>query len=602
MEMAHGSNGSDPRMPAASPSSPQRSDSTLRAIAQRLKALSSIWQLLGDLEEAAPAAHIPRTLRAMNDDLASIAARPPNERDAAALRKSEKLIHALEAEIGSLAFEVPVPQFRVVMTRGASADRTAVLHLLDLMLLPEIEAREGAAGRLCALDLLITLLVTGSGDAPLQDPVGLTPRLSELSERAAARQDPRAAMEAAAFHDATAHGFPNGPDETRLRPLRRRKQELGALFFEPTVLRAVVAYNAELSRALAAGAYDSREFSASTRASDCEIEDGSVFASRALPRLGSALARRLEGAAPEATAIDRIVSSLDVGLLDPVTTRALLAPGVGSDDNLVGTAILAGLLCRAAHILDGEFPAVGLSPERLATDWVRELDASMKKEVNQRILNDGYESAQELSAIRNAFLYSLITDEHREQRRPSPAPAAAGSGFSEVNREARDIAKQARATEDIAGHDPRSLSQRIPWSTVSKVGLGGLALCVAAFFGWQTFFAGDLDALSRGEIRALSPYLERGHRSGNGAGSAFVGTMADRWTTLSADVQFEEAIVVAASLRAIGVRDIMIYDNAGTVLIQALGDRAPRLVSPAAAESEPTPTNADPTPPSLPTR
>lgn len=579
----------------------ERSESGLRACAQRSRGLGAVWALLEGFDAAAHVPHVPKTLGAALADLEALAAVPPAQRDTGRLLELEKLLDAVEQELCDLAFEIPVPQLRAAIAGRAARPRRALLHLLDVMLLPELHGHDGWAGRFSAIDLVITLLAAGPAggegneEEVHSDPVGLTERLAGLCDRAAREMpDADVAAAAAAFDEATASGSGQAPDEARIQPLRRRKRELGRMFFAPAILRAVVGYNAALSRALARGAYDSREFGSTSGGPGGVRDDASVFASDALPRLGASLARRLAGGPSGANAIDRIVSALDLESLDATAREALLAPDVGRSSNVVGTAVLVGLLCRASHILDGEFPAVGLSPSLLATDWVREVDAALKQELNRRILNDGYESAQLLSQLRNTFLYTLITDEHRQQRRPVPAAPPADGQFSAVNREARDITRQAKAGEEIARNAPGSRWQRIPWP---GLGRSALALGVAALAGWaawQLFFGSAFDGMSRSELAALSPLLADGGRNADGLGTAFVGTVTERWGELAEEQRRNEAAAIAAALREAGVRDIMIYDRSGRVRIQALGERAARIFPSAPARPGPGSGPADP--------
>jgi len=106
------------------------------------------------------------------------------------------------------------------------------------------------------------------------------------------------------------------------------------------------------------------------------------------------------------------------------------------------------------------------------------------------------------------------------------------------------------------------------------VALGSvLAITLGSFF-----FSGDLDRLSGSELDALSPYLASGARNGEGQGPAFVGEIEDDWLTLSVDAQRQSAADLVGGLRAQGVREIMVYDDDGSLRIQALGEQSVRVL------------------------
>ena len=80
-----------------------------------------------------------------------------------------------------------------------------------------------------------------------------------------------------------------------------------------------------------------------------------------------------------------------------------------------------------------------------------------------------------------------------------------------------------------------------------------------------------LDRFSRSELERLSPHLARGHRNGDGAGPAFVGTLDEDWFMLGEQERYEAAEELVAGLRREGVSQVMIYDGNDRLRIQALG-------------------------------
>ncbi len=561
-----------------------RRDQELRARFEHLRALNSAWGVLAPFGLSDEGQHIVETGRALSADLAQLASQEFERRDRSGLPKLDKLLDAIEGDLRALAFEVPVAQLRSALPSRLPSERRGVLDLLDLMLAAESEGHDGLAGRISAIDYLITLLCIGgpAGDGSvLQDPVGLTPRLHALCERADDDDDPRLAEIAAEFYAAADVNEVDVREEIQLRSLRRRKRELGASFFAPRVLRAIVTYNAALSRCIHRGVFDSRDWGSLLGVVELSGADASVFETEVLPRIAEALRRRVEGAAPSSSAIDRVAWCLDLAALDEGEHAALTSPAVGLPGDLEGTAILVGLLCRSAVVLEGEFPAIGISPERLSSEWIRELDEALKREVNRRIASDAYEQACILSELRTRFLYSLVTPLQRPQRRPERQ--AEPSSFEQVEQEARDLASEAVAKEktksELAGSTAWKEWRSWQWARVVRLSGAGAALGLLAWILAQVFLlGGDLDRLAGDELDRVSSYLARGARNGEGQGPAFVGTLDDAWFQLPANEREQAAQQMVQTLRAGGVREIMIYDGERRLRIQALGEQPVHVV------------------------
>jgi len=300
-----------------------------------------------------------------------------------------------------------------------------------------------------------------------------------------------------------------------------------------------------------------------------------------LPRLAESLRRRAEGSAPTTSAIDRVAWCLDLDSLDKVERKAVLAASVGRPGDLPGTTILVGLLCRSAPVLEGEFPSIGISPEQLSTEWVRELDEALKQEVNAGITGDAYQQSRVLSELRTRFLYASMSDVHRERRHR--APRAEAPSLERVEREARQLAGEAlensRSRPDDASANDWKDWRHWPWVWLARVAGAGAVVGVACWALLPLLFGGDLDRLSGSELERVSPYLSRGARSGEGRGPAFVGTIDDDWSELSPDARNAAATKLVEALRAQGVREVMVYDADRRLRIQALGEQSIRILS-----------------------
>ena len=549
-------------------------DDELRARFERVRALNSAWAVLAPFEVSAEARHVVETGREVNAELAQLESQPLEGRDRAALPKLDKLLDDIESEIRAVAFELPVAKLRWTLPARLSSERRGVLDLLDLMLVAELEGHDGSAGRISAIDYLITLLSTAGADgyrSILQDPVGLTPRLLALCERADADDDPRLAEIEAEF-DAAAAGEDDARAETQLRTsLRQRKRELGASFFAPRVLRAIVAYNAALSRGIDRGLWDARDWGSLADAAEQSGADTSVLETEVLPRLGEALRRRAQGGAPRAEALDRIAWCLDLSSLDEAARGAVRARAVGRPGDLEGTAILVALLCRSETALKRQYPAIGISPERVSSEWLLELDAALRLAVNERIARNAYREASALSELRTTFLDPLMTGMQREPQRPEPPR------FDPMQREAQDLATEALKRETTRIEDEKK-SRSWPPARIARFGAACASVGLLALALAQVFLGGDLDRLNGTELRRVSPYLTQGGRNAEGRGLAFVGTINDDWSQLPANQQEQAAMRLVKALRARGVRNVMIYDAERRLRIQALGERSAHVL------------------------
>jgi hypothetical protein len=85
----------------------------------------------------------------------------------------------------------------------------------------------------------------------------------------------------------------------------------------------------------------------------------------------------------------------------------------------------------------------------------------------------------------------------------------------------------------------------------------------------------DKSRVASEELAKLSPFLTKGKRSGEGMGTAFVGSLHDVWYELEAVEQKLAAEELVEALRAKGLSEIMIYDDERRLRVQALGNRPP---------------------------
>lgn len=558
-----------------------RDNHALRARFERHRALRSAWGVLAPSGLSAEKQDIAETGRALNDDLIKLASQDPSGENAAAIREIDARLDALEGGMRAIGLEVPVAQLRSTLPARIAGDRRGVLDLLDLILGAEIEGLGGTEERIAAIDYLITLLCTagaGTDAGALQDPVTLTPRLYGLCERSDVDYDSRLPEIEAEFFAAADMWEADARGEIALRTLRRRKTELGSNFFAPRVLRAIVTYNAALLKRIDEEVLGSLDWGPLPHASEEPGAGASVFEAPALPKLAEALRRRAAGDAPDLCAVDRVAWCLDLAYPDKSERAALLCESAGLLGDLKATAILVGLLCRSAVVLEEEFLEIGISPQRLSGEWVQELEEALKQEINRRIAGDDYREACLLSELKSKFLYASMAGVRRTKRgRGSARPAA--SSHEEVARAARQIADEAIESErtEASRGGP---GDRMAWLWAYSGRAAAAACCVLLALALAGALLSDreLDRYGSGELDRLSAYLSRGARSGEGTGTAFVGTIDTEWCALETAEQEQVAKELVRKLRAQGVREIMVFDDERELRIQALGVQPARVL------------------------
>ena len=578
-------------------------DDAYREIAARVESLEAIWDVIASVGVSTDAHHIVFGVDAVRTDLMQLPV-DGAERDPAALPKLERLLGGLETETRSIAQEIPVSKLRQGLPGLFPESRSKVVAFLDV-LLPDRDGLDARSqGHLAALDYLITILATGgpawTGKA-LQDPVSLTPRLCGLCEQIAS-EEPQEDVDAVVSTFRNAGGIdPSVPvDESELRALRRRKRELGAFYFHPTILRAVVTYNAARSMCIDQGGHDSRPWGSHSNKAKRSDADASVFGTEILPALGEALTRRHAGESRNGSAVDRVAWSLELDGLGRFERDAVTRGDVGTVHNIEGTAVLVSLLHNVSVVAEDDLPTVGIGPDQLGPAWLRELDSALKKAVHARIAADGYKDACELSDYRMRFIQSLLSPEERAAL-PKPAPATAPAAapeqtpaptprprsrptpkpaqwdHPEPERMAKPLKRKKKGESGEVAKQPPKPARPWTWArTKGVIAVVGLAGLIA--FATYTVLNDDLTRLSRGQLAEVSPYLVKGVRNEHGAGAAFVGTINAGWGQLAESEQERTSTELVEQVRALGVRSIMIYDRDGRLRIQAHGNGPPRIV------------------------
>ena len=490
-----------------------------------------------------------------------------------------------------IATRVPIAELRLTLPRFLAHDRSGVLALLDVFVGADVDSDRSSDGRIFAIDYLITLLCT-SGDGPPDairyDPVTLTPRLENLCAHAAASSDPSLAEIAADFFAASNMDAEDLREEMQQRRLRSRKSELGNAFFAPDVLRAIVTYNAALFQRITGQIIESGDWGMAERRGPDPASPASVYDSKPFREIAAATRRRANGDIAKPNPADRIAWALDFDDLGEAERKALRSDQLGTRADPLGTVILVGLVCRSLAVLSIDLQDVGISPDEVSDAWVAELTGSFQSEIDKHIANQNYKVACALQELKDRFLFAPLEGHLRTRTAgpPLPGPATASAPKEPVapkhekRESARDLVRDAlegernskrpEATEGFALSD-------LPWFRIAQA--AAVVLCIG--LGVHLLQSGkpaDLARLSQEELASVSSYLTGGHRNGDGGGSAFVGTIDERWLALSASERQAAAQELVARLRERRIQQIMIYDDDRALRIQAIGSQPVRTL------------------------
>jgi len=564
-----------------------RDDDHIAPRLERMRSLRSAWGVLAPSGLVENADEIGATGRALTDHLSAIVKSHSDVSDTG-LAGIDNLLAEFETSIRHVATNVPVSALRSALPGLRGEDRRGLSDLLDLLIGDSYGSQDEIAERIGAIDYLITLLCTHGAErgAVRFDPVTLTERLSALCAQNDTPDDLRLADVEGEFFAAANLDTEELREEHRQRTLRGRKVEIGALYFAPRVLRAIVTYNAALLARVADELLESADWGTIDDVPSAAAEAASVFDSKSLRALATAVHRRLREEAQQPTPIDRIAWALDVDYLAPNERKALESDGLATPDDPLGTVVLIGLLCRSVAVLSIDLQDAGLPPDQLTGPWVDELNTLFQEEINRYISDDAYKVACALSELKNKFLLEPLADHLRGERaaeraaklpppRPSASPREESAAEQPKRENARELVREALTADDEktdAGFD----FMAVPWASIGQ----GIVLAATLLAGVWYFARQDVDLnrMNASQLAQLSPYLEAGKRDGEGAGRSFVGEIADTWLTLPSDEREMMAEELVDRLRAQGMQQVMIYDADRRVRIQALGSQPIRVL------------------------
>ncbi len=417
---------------------------------------------------------------------------------------SDDLAQALDratAEIGLQLDEMERDLLECMDALDLASLRDSVLRLVRshrhevLALLEVLLAQRGELlARLLKVEYLITMLSTAEVDGRrnfICDPVTLTPTLENFT---VASLDP--AQEEAfvlELHQAAKLDIDSENFHTALRSLRAHKQSIGLVCLCPSVLRAVVTYNARMfdcPEALSALSRPSdTPVDAASATSDAEADqldildfdglDGdleefeqqgldvetdqgpvSVFDSIALQWVIEALRRRLGGEQAGTDCAERVALLLDQSQLEPLEIAAIRAESPDDDEKIVARTAVVSLMLRDVDPSEAEFSKLGIGYDQLSDAWVRELNEAFTKLISEKLSDArAYELTSRLSSIKSKHLLKPFNALKAGNREATSVPSGIDESTAEMDRLAQ-AAANSEASPKQRRSDPRGGGRR----------------------------------------------------------------------------------------------------------------------------------------------
>jgi hypothetical protein len=489
---------------------------------------------------------------------------------------------------------------RSTTLRALANHRSEVLSLLEVLL--EDSAR--ALARLPKIEYLITILSTEEVQdrrAIVHDPVGLTPLLAAFD---VASSDPSLMNSIAMELYQAANSDDSGPSINDLRQLRNRKAQLGLQTLNPIALRAVVTYNARMFNRF-------EDLVAAARASDADLESlietvpdqtnaaaqgsemskagvlgdddeiwasigrrpecSSVFDSSALDQVIAAARRRLKKVPIGSCSSERVALTLDMSVLEPIEIDAILTTGPDDEQGLLAHTAMVGLILRDLGAVRSDLLDLHVDLEELTGAWVEELSVAFGKLVSKTVADaENYAIAGTLSSIKAKHLMSPLNAHKNAVGRAAPKADTDAAGTSD-SRALKELAREAVTKDRNASAESSRASETLrgrweAWSSEHQSTLvAALAsiLLVLAFAGANVIgtTSSTVDELASRELSKMSPHLKSAYRSQNGNGPLLVGRVGNTFVRLTPKEQLAAAESMRAQWNAIGVREVMVYDN-----------------------------------------
>jgi len=521
----------------------------------------------------------------------------------------------LQAAIVTEARSIRLSQLRATLPAIKRQNPEELKALLDLCLM----SHASGSPWWNLIDYLITLLSyeeEGGRRYVARDPTSVTPRLEGLCALSDHEKNSATDALAQVFRDASVAIEQGIPPRPIVEKMRSAKHQAMRTLLIPDLLKALVGYNIALSnqraelietqRVMEEAELEAFERQLGTKASVQEApvqeapiqeapireapireapiraapvqeapiqEDGpaarpsiivpvggSALESQALRAIMEVIHRCLLRQEPGEGPEVEVVMALDLSRLSAYEEGALRKSERDPVAIVVATAATVGLIGRSLDALGDRLVRVGISAERLQSEWIRELEARIRSEASKLVSEDAYEEARRLAEvgarlIRGPEGESNVWRLERASRRD--AQVSYGSQTPIEAPPANAAPRKRRVSVGMAGW--RSAAAAIAMAGVLAIGAN------------MYFTAGEDSRVafySERQLGKISPHIESGYRNGEGEGPAFVGTLRAQWEGLSAADREASAHAIEEALLDRGISKFMFFDKRRELKLQ----------------------------------
>jgi hypothetical protein len=565
----------------------QRALYPIRSLPGRLHAEETLQRAREQLQAIGPD---PQAAKAEVDETA-LAQRE------SALREVDGMLSDVARELRSVASQVSFSELRAALPLIRETRPQEVAALLDLCLGEEPEG----APLLSVIDYLATLLSTsyrGSERVLGSDPVSVTPSLRDRCEEQTQFDPGQVAGYVEAF-DAAIVGLSQAesvdPVIARARELKAR---VGPLMFVPELFRKIVEYNIVAANRLDDGLEAERtlheiEIEIETLATLESVRAGiqpdetppteetpptsddetpELRDAETLRGIAHALAEVVRGNPVPDGAHGEIAAALEVSVLSPWERLAFTCETRGDEEALIQTVAVVGLLLRKPDENRESLEGVGLTVERLESEWVPMLDLQTQRAIATHIIGCEHTEAKRLSQTRAKFLYRILEAQRRARAAESPATEGAPRA-----RAAEVIRIDAPFEPDSETRQPsrRPLlieeARRTAMPVLAAALVASLVLAILLQL-YQQKGLRSVALISPALLAEISPHLESGYRDRLGYGPRFFGRVKTSWQRMHEDDARDEATRIGKFLRWTGVEEVQLFDNANRWVVWSVGD------------------------------
>jgi hypothetical protein len=403
------------------------------------------------------------------------------------------------------------------------------------------------------------------------DPTTLTSRIAKITQsRAGETSHDLQAVVSEAVADL------GSPDRVRgvIERMRAHKSRLNERFFVPGVMRAVVEFNVAVGNRLEELSSAQRILDESEAERTFDLEEDASKGKQAsaptpqaeeLTAVVQALRDRLRRAGLTAGPAGSIASVVGTSDFTAFERRMLSTDAADPIANATRSVIVLGLIVRHHEAVRRHLEELGVDWDRLATEWAPQAREALRAHISAEVSAGRYAESRTLALVLTRYLPSASFSREEPSAERLPEARAAGIRGTGVRRSGRSRKPEAATTRF-----PREWrSPRVAALAVLVVVLGGLVVNRVAPRG------ADVTALTPAELAGISPYLVSGVR--NASGDSLIGTLDGDWIALGPRERPLHAGHIERALRAMNVKNAMLFDEKRRLQMHYGGGRIAHL-------------------------